>query len=219
MEKKWLERLDGIFDLEKLERSKVFIAGLGGVGSWAVEAIARSGVGEISILDGDIVDETNINRQLVATTLTVGRRKVDVMEERIKAINPDCKVKKIFSYLRRDSLVDLLGYDYIVDAIDFVEAKVLLIEEAKNLNIPIISSMGMAKKVDPTLIRVAPVEETSVCPLAKAMRAALKTKNIKNVPCVYSLEHPKKVGSNAFVPAAAGVLMASIVVRALGGGL
>lgn len=221
--------------LERLEASRVAVFGIGGVGGHTVEALARSGVGALDLIDSDTVSLTNINRQIVATQSTLGRYKVDVAAERVRDINPDCKVTvyKVFYDPDSASLFDFTRYDYVVDAVDTVSAKLCLIENAVAKSVPIISSMGAGNKVDPTAFEVADIYKTSVCPLARVMRYELKKRGIKHLKVVYSKEPPispdpdvlrdcveegakkQPPGSNAFVPSVAGLIIAGEVVKDL----
>lgn len=178
--------------MDKLKSSRVAVFGIGGVGGYTVEALARSGVGAIDIIDDDKVCLTNINRQIYATRKTVGKYKVDVAKERIEEINPDCKVAafKTFYMPETADQFDFTQYDYVVDAIDTVTGKIALIENAKKAGTPIISSMGAGNKVDPTAFEVTDIYKTSVCPLAKVMRYELKRRGIKKLKVVYSKEKP-----------------------------
>ncbi|WP_119716642.1 tRNA threonylcarbamoyladenosine dehydratase [Clostridioides difficile] len=217
---------DGI---EKLNNSNIIVFGVGGVGSFTVEALARAGVGNITIVDFDDVDITNINRQIPALHSTVGRYKVDVMEERILDINPNINIKKIRSLYNKDTSDEILTerYDYVVDAIDMVSSKIHLIETCEKKGLKIISSMGMGNKLDPTKIVVTDIHKTSTCPLAKVMRKELRDKGIKKLKVVYSTEQPielkKKVmngrkvtpGSVSFVPSVGGLIIASVIVNEL----
>lgn len=177
-------------NMEKLENSKVIVFGLGGVGSYAVEALVRSGIGEISIVDDDKICLTNLNRQLYALHSTVGKNKVDVAEERIHDINPNCKVKKYQTFFmpENSSEFDFSEYDYVVDCIDTITGKLEIICKAKEANVPVISCMGAGNKVDPTKFCVADISKTSVCPLARVMRRELKKRGIKRLKCVFSTE-------------------------------
>ena len=225
--------------MDKLTNSTVAIFGIGGVGTFVVESLARCGVGNFSLFDDDKVCLTNINRQLIATRKTIGRKKVEVMEERIKEINPKANVEthQVFYMPDNADKYDLTGYDYIVDAIDTVTAKIELIVRAKKNNIPIISSMGAGNKLNPTEFEIADIYKTSVDPLAKVMRHELKKRGIKNLKVVYSKEKPitpideedsckcspkttKKCtqrraipGSVSFVPSVAGLIIASEVIK------
>ena len=221
------ELLLGEEKLEKLRKARVAVFGIGGVGSFAAEAIARGGVGHIALIDGDTVSLTNINRQLIALHSTVGREKTAVMAERIHDICPETEVLACpvnYTAENRD-LIDFASYDYIVDAIDMVTSKLLLIEEAKKAGTEVISCMGTGNKFDPTLFEVADISKTSVCPLAKVMRKELKDRGIKGVKVVYSKEIPVKPadsdetsrrqtpGSLSFVPPVAGMILAGEVLK------
>ena len=227
--------------MDRLKGSRVAVFGVGGVGGYTVEALARSGVGAIDIIDDDKVCLTNINRQIIATTKTVGKYKVDVAKERIEEINPDCKVAAFRTFYMPETAdqFDFTQYDYVVDAIDTVTGKIALIENAKKAGTPIISSMGAGNKVDPTAFEVADIYKTSVCPLARVMRYELKRRGIKKLKVVYSKEKPippiadedpngengslskaDKVpgkrqvpGSTAFVPSVAGLIIAGEVIK------
>lgn len=223
--------------LQKLEESRIAVFGIGGVGGYVVEALVRSGVGELDIIDKDTVDITNLNRQIIATRSSVGKYKVDVMEERILDINPECKVHKYKCFYLPETKdeFDFSNYDYVVDAVDTVTAKLQLIEQAKEARVPIISSMGAGNKLNPALFQVADIYETSVCPLAKVMRRELKKRGISNLKVVFSKEEPRKPdtsllteednqdnsrrkatpGSTAFVPSVAGLIIASEVIADL----
>ncbi|MBC6002270.1 MAG: tRNA threonylcarbamoyladenosine dehydratase [Paeniclostridium sordellii] len=215
--------------VEKLKNSNVLIFGVGGVGSFAAEAIARAGVGKMTIVDFDDVDITNINRQLPALHSTVGKDKVDVMKERILDINPDIDIKAIKSMYTAENSDELLSgdYDYVVDAIDMVSSKIHLIESCVKKNLTIISSMGMGNKLDPTKIVVTDIHKTQMCPLAKVVRKELRDRKIKKLKVVYSTEKPielkerimngKKItpGSISFVPSVAGLTIASVVINDL----
>ncbi|NLB80522.1 MAG: tRNA threonylcarbamoyladenosine dehydratase [Clostridiaceae bacterium] len=215
-----------------LKNSSVAVFGLGGVGSYAAEALARVGIGEITLIDSDVVDRTNLNRQLIALTDTIGEKKVDVMSERIKKINPTVKVNTLFCFYDKSTqaLFDFSSYHYIVDAIDTVTSKLLLIKNAKAANVPIISCMGTGNKIDPTKFEVDDIYSTSMCPLAKVMRKELKQMGIPSLLVVYSKEPPIMPqnsqnalcegkrhipGSVSFVPPVAGFILASEVVEGL----
>lgn len=217
---------DGI---ERLKNSNVIVFGVGGVGSFAAEAIARAGVGNLTIVDFDDIDITNINRQLPALHSTVGKYKVEVMKERILDINPNINIKAVRDVYNKDTSEQILceDYDYVVDAIDMVTSKIHLIETCKAKGLEIISSMGMGNKLDPTKIVVTDIHKTSMCPLAKVMRKELKNRRIKKLKVVYSTEQPielkkkilngKKItpGSTSFVPSVGGLTIASIVINDL----
>ena len=190
------ELLIGRSGLEKLNKSKIAVFGIGGVGSYVVEALTRAGIGEFIIIDKDDIDITNINRQIHAMSSTVGKNKVEVMKQRMLDINPNIKVDAIKENFPNEKINFCnIGVDYIVDAIDSISAKIELILKANELNIPIISSMGMGNKIDPTKIEVSDIYKTSVCPLAKIVRRELKKKNIKKLKVVYSKEEPIKINS------------------------
>ena len=215
--------------LDKLRNSSVIVFGVGGVGSFAVEAIARAGVGNLTIVDFDDVDITNINRQIPALHSTVGKYKVEVMKERILDINPNINIKAIKEIYNEQTSDKILNenYDYVVDAIDMVSSKIHLIKTCKQKNLNIISSMGMGNKLDPTKIEVSDIHKTSICPLARVIRKELRDRKIKNLKVVYSKEEPKELkkrimngkkvtpGSISFVPSVAGLTIASVVVNDL----
>lgn len=208
--------------IEKLKKCRVAVFGVGGVGSYAVEALARAGVGKIDLIDNDTFNITNLNRQLYATHKTIGQYKVDVARERILDINPDCTVTthKMFYLPDNADTLDLSVYDYIVDAIDTVAAKVELVVRADKCGVPIISSMGTGNKLHPEKFEVSDIYKTSVCPLAKVMRTRLKKEGIKRLKVVYSKEEPIKnadniIGSAPFVPSVAGLIIAGEVIKDL----
>lgn len=217
--------------LKRLNKSRVALFGVGGVGGYAAEALARCGVGCIHLIDKDTVSESNINRQIIALSSTVGRSKVSVMAERIREINPNAEVHthETFYLPETADQFDFSQFDYIIDAVDTVTAKLSLIEEAKKAGTPIISSMGTGNKLDPSAFEVADISKTSVCPLARVMRRELKKRGITSVKVVYSKEEPLTPsetieefgrhlpGSIAFVPAAAGLVLAGEVIRDLAG--
>ena len=223
------ELLIGKDNLEKLYKSKVAIFGIGGVGSYVVEGLVRAGIGSFILVDNDDVSITNINRQIIATTNTIGKPKVDVAKERILEINPEANVITYKKFYMPDNQIKLTNdISYIVDAIDTVTAKIALIEQANNLSIPIISSMGTGNKLDPTKFEVTDIYKTSVCPLAKVMRKELRNRGINKLKVVYSKEEPIKIktdeniemkskcyipGSISFVPSVAGLIIASELVK------
>ena len=240
------ELLFGKRAMEVLKNARVAVFGIGGVGGYAVEALVRSGVGEVDLIDDDKVCLTNLNRQIIATRKTVGKYKVDVMKERILEINPDAIVNthKCFFLPETREEFDFSQYSYVVDAVDTVTAKIQLVIEVQNAGIPIISCMGAGNKLNPAGFEVADIFKTSVCPLAKVMRRELKKREIKHLKVVYSKEKPVRPvedmavscrthcicppgaqhkcterrdipGSNAFVPAAAGLIIASEVTKDL----
>lgn len=223
------ELLLGKEGMEKLKKSTVAVFGIGGVGSFTSEALVRAGLGKIILIDYDIIDITNINRQIHATSKTVGLVKVEVMKERLLAVNPELKIeiyREKYNEKNREKLIST-AYDYVVDAIDMVTAKIDLITTCKEKNIPIISSMGAGNKLNPTLLEVGDIYSTHTCPLAKVMRRELKRRNIKELKVVWSKEKPIKVnlekagvrkavpGSVSFVPSVAGLILASEVVKDL----
>ena len=216
--------------IQRLKDARVAVFGIGGVGGYVVEALVRSGLGHIDLYDHDCVSLSNINRQIIATHQTIGKKKVDVMEKRIHDINNSCCVKKydIFFLPENHDQFDFDQYDYIVDAIDTVTAKILLVQIATEKKIPIISSMGTGNKLNPSALEVTDISKTSVCPLARVMRRELKKRGIHHLKVVYSKEKPietnsqvdplthKKVpGSISFVPSVAGLIIASEVVKDL----
>jgi len=231
--------------MEKLRRSRVAVFGIGGVGGYAVEALARSGIGALDLVDDDRVCLTNLNRQLHATRKTVGRYKVDAAQERILDINPECTVRtyKVFYLPETRDQFDFAAYDYVVDAIDTVKGKLTLVEAAREAGTPIICSMGAGNKTDPTAFRVADIYQTSVCPLARVMRSECRKRGIRHLKVVYSTEQPVRPledpsiscrshcicppgtrkctvrrdipGSTAFVPSVAGLIIAGEVVKDL----
>ena len=207
--------------INKLNNSKVLIFGVGGVGGYVAEALARTGVGSMTIVDKDTVSESNINRQIIALHSTVGRDKVDVLKERMLDINPNLQVdaKKCFFLPENAHEFGFSQYDYIVDAVDTVTAKLQIIVQAKEAGVPVISAMGAGNKVHPEMFEIADIYKTEMCPLAKVMRRELKNRGIKKLKVVYSKEKPvykgDVPGSIAFSPSVAGLLMASEVVREL----
>ena len=182
-------------NVEKLKKAKVAIFGIGGVGSFVAEGLARAGIGNFILVDNDTVSLTNINRQLIATHKTIGQNKVDIMKERILDINPEAKVETYKTFYMPDSEEKILdkSIDYVVDAIDTVTAKIALVENCKKLEIPIISSMGTGNKLDPTKLEISDISKTSVCPLAKVMRKELKERGIKKLKVLYTKEEPVRV--------------------------
>lgn len=217
--------------VDLLKSCHVAVFGVGGVGSFAAEGLVRAGIGSISLFDADCVDITNLNRQLIALHSTVGRDKVSVAAERARDINPDVNVfpHKIFYSAENCAETDLTRFDYIIDAIDTVSSKLLLIEQAQKAGVPIISSMGTGNKLDPTQFKVTDIYKTSVCPLAKVMRYELKRREIKKLKVLYSEEQPIKPlkkaensppgrnspGSVSFVPSVAGLILAGEVIKEL----
>ncbi len=219
--------------MDRLRDSRVAVFGVGGVGGYAVEALARSGVGALDLIDDDKVCLTNINRQIIATKKTVGKYKVDVAMERVHDINPDCNVRTYKTLYMPDtaSQFDLGEYDYVIDAIDTVTGKLELIMQADRAGTPIISSMGAGNKLDPTAFEVADLYDTSICPLAKVMRRECKKRGIRSLKVVYSKEEPISPvdvseectqrrtipGSVAFVPSVVGLIIAGEVIKDLTG--
>jgi len=213
--------------VEKLSSCHVAIFGIGGVGGYVAEALARSGIGTFDLVDNDTVNVTNINRQIIATHDTLGRYKTEVMKERILSINPDAKVNvyNTFYLPENSGEFDFSKYDYIVDAVDTVTAKLEIIVNAKNAGTPVISSMGTGNKLDPTRFEIADIYKTSVCPLAKVMRRELKSRGIDKLKVLYSKEEPIKrqceegnkptPASISFVPSVAGLIIAGEVIKEL----
>ncbi len=225
------EMLFGKKAMQKLASARVAVFGIGGVGGYVVEALARSGVGALDLIDNDTASLTNINRQIIATLETVGKYKVDIAAQRVKEINPDCAITahKIFYLPETACEIDFINYDYIVDAIDTVAGKLAIIEKAYNCGVRVISCMGTGNKTDPTAFRVADINQTSVCPLARVMRRELKKRGITALKVVYSREEPLKPLENsgeasqrreipascAFVPSVAGLIIAGEVIKDL----
>lgn len=227
------EMLVGKEAVEKLSQKKVIVFGVGGVGGYVCESLARSGIGTIDIVDSDRVDITNINRQIIALQSNIGEYKTSVMESRLKSINPEISVKSynMFYLPENESEIDLTKYDFVIDAIDTVSAKINLAVRCQESGVPIISSMGTGNKLDLTKIVITDIYKTKVCPLARVMRSLCKKNNIKKLTVVYSEEEPRKPffqpsedygktakatpASSAFVPPAAGLTIGSFVVRKL----
>lgn len=226
------ELLIGREGVERLRRARVAVFGVGGVGGYAVEALARSGVGALDLIDNDTVSLTNINRQIIATHSTVGRPKVEVAAERVHDICPDTAVRAYNTFYTPETAhtFDFSVYDYIIDAIDTVSGKLSLVERAYAAHIPLISSMGAGNKLDPTAFEVADIYETSVCPLARVMRQECKKRGIPHLKVVYSKEKPLSPlasdetkgtasrpvpGSMAFVPSVVGLVLAGEVIKEL----
>lgn len=215
------ERLIGKENVEKLNKSKVAVFGIGGVGSFVVEGLSRAGIGKFQLVDNDTVDITNINRQIHANITTVGKNKVDVMKKRILSINPEAEVDVSTEFFMPGSKLVDNSLDYIVDAIDTVTGKIELVCRANELNIPIISAMGTGNKLDPTKFEVTDIYKTSVCPLAKVMRKELRSRGIQKLKVVYSKEEPikpndgdyKTPASISFVPSVAGLIIAGEVIK------
>ena len=227
------ELLLGKENMEKLAAARVCIFGIGGVGGYVAEALARSGIGHLELVDNDVVCLSNLNRQIIATHETIGEYKVDVMKERILSINPDAEVvtHRCFYLPETQAKFDFTNYDYVVDAIDTVAGKIALVLQAEASGTPVISSMGAGNKLDPAGFQVADIYQTSVCPLAKVMRKELKKRGVKKLKVVYSKELPVALqndeeslqsssrrsipGSIAFVPSVAGLIIAGEVVKDL----
>ena len=222
--------LIGVDSLIKLKNSRVAVFGIGGVGGYAVEALVRAGIGSIDIIDNDTVSCSNINRQIIALSSTVGQLKTEVMKKRILDINPEITVNCINKFVLPENIgdFDFSSYDYVVDAIDTVSGKLAIIEKASSLGIPVISSMGTGNKLDPTKFEITDIYKTSVCPLARVMRYELKKRGIKKLKVLYSKEEPIKPfaektnekgkaipGSISFVPSVAGFIIASQVIKDL----
>lgn len=220
------ELLLGQDGMEKLKNVSVAVFGVGGVGSYIAEALARCGVGNLTLIDNDEVAVTNLNRQLIALHSTIGRKKVDVAKDRLLDINPQATVEALDCFYTGNE-VDLSKFDYIADAIDTVSSKLTLIENANKQNVPVISSMGTGNKLDPTKLTVTDIYKTEMCPLAKVMRYELKKRNVKKLKVVYSTEKPcehkteseevtpkrKTIGSVSFVPSVAGLIIAGEIVK------
>lgn len=220
----------GSTSIEKLKKSSVAVFGVGGVGGFVVEALARSGVGRIDLIDNDVISESNINRQIIATTDTIGIMKTDAAKSRIISINPECKVNTFNLFILPENIgeLDFTPYDYVVDAIDTVSGKIAIIEKCTELGIPVISSMGTGNKLDPTRFEITDIYKTSVCPLARVMRTELKKRGIKKLKVLYSKEEPIKPyinettergkvvpGSVSFVPSVAGLIIGGEVIKDL----
>ena len=223
------EMLIGSDAIERLKSARVAVFGVGGVGGYAVEALARSGVGTLDLIDNDTVSITNINRQIIALHSTIGQYKVDVAKARAIDINPGIIVNthRFFYTSQTENEFDFSNYDYIIDAIDTVSGKIALVENANRCNTPIISSMGAGNKLHPELFEVADIFKTSVCPLARVMRYELRRRNIKHLKVVYSKEEPIKIQSDsekpvpasiAFVPSVAGLIIAGEVIKEIANG-
>ena len=222
------ELLVGSEGLEKLAKARVAVFGVGGVGGYVVEALARSGIGGLTLIDPDKVSVSNLNRQIVALLSTVGQYKTHAAKARVQDIHPDCQVETLeIFYMPETDCVDFSAFDYVVDAVDTVTAKLAIIQRAKAANVPVISAMGAGNKLDATRFEVADIAKTSVCPLARVMRRELKKRGIEHLKVVYSQEEPKASGvvdeesgksvpgSIAFVPSVAGLIIASEVIKDL----
>lgn len=217
------ELLIGRDSIEKLNLKHVAVFGLGGVGGYVVEALARAGVGNLDLIDNDVINITNINRQIIALHSTVGKYKTDVIKERVLDINPAIQIKTYGTFFSPEtsSEFDFSKYDYVVDAIDSVAGKIELVLKSKESNTPIISCMGTGNKLNPQLFEIADIYKTSVCPLARVMRAELKKRNVKRLKVLYSKEVPikqegqKVPASISFVPPVAGLIIAGEVINDL----
>lgn len=214
---------DGV---DTLAKKHVIVFGIGGVGSYVVEALARCGIGALTLVDKDVVDETNVNRQLIALSSTIGRRKVDVAKERVLDINPDCRVAAVYERVDAENASSFLNsVDYAVDAIDCVTAKLALILAAGEKGVPIISCMGTGNKLDPSQLKIADISKTTVCPLARVIRKELRKRGVNHCPVLFSTERPvpdpqtsalsRTPGSISFVPSCAGLMIAGRVVTDL----
>lgn len=224
MEESWTNRTEmliGKDSILKLEQAKVAIYGIGGVGSFATEGLARAGVGHIVLIDNDIISISNLNRQIHATHESIGRKKVDVMKERILSINPKAVVEVYTAQeieKGEESLIDK-SFSYVIDSVDTVTTKIKLIEKAKQEQVPILSCMGTGNKLNPTKFEIADIKKTSVCPLARVMRKELKKRNINQLKVLYSKEEPiqgkeqQVPGSISFVPSVAGLIISGEVIK------
>ena len=230
------EMLLGSEHLKKLKNSRIAVIGLGGVGSYSLEAVARAGVGKIDLFDGDVVDLSNVNRQLIALDDTVGQAKVDVAAHRINLINPDCAVSRNHVFLNGDTVpqIDFSAYDYIIDAIDTISAKILIARGAFENGTPIISCMSTGNKLDPSKFKIDDIFNTSICPIARIMRHELRSIGVKRLKVLYSTEMPRRQttdtprpaeaagvrrppASISFVPSVAGLMIAGEVIRDITG--
>lgn len=228
----WLNRTESLIgkdNIEKLNKSHVVVFGLGGVGSYVVEGLVRAGIGNISIIDNDIVDITNINRQLIANTQTIGKPKVDIAEYRALTINPQINISKVQEFVNKDNINDIMSHllilknniDYVVDAIDTTSSKLEIIKYCYKNNLQLISCMGTGNKLDPTKFEITDINKTSICPLAKIIRKELRNLNISHLQVLYSKEVPQNVSSTSspasisFVPSVAGLIIAGKVVNDL----
>lgn len=219
-------KLIGQENFEKLKNSKILLFGIGGVGGYVLESLARSGVENITIVDFDTVSESNLNRQIIALKTTIGKYKVDVAKERVKDINPNCNIVAIKEKLTKENIdsFNFKNYDFVIDAIDMVTSKLLIIEKAKKENIEVISCMGTGNKLDATKLQIADISKTNYCPLAKVMRKELKNRGIYHLNVVFSTEQPKRFNetqrkvtpaSIAYVPAVAGLYISQFVIKKL----
>ena len=219
-------KLIGQENFEKLKNSKILLFGIGGVGGYVLESLARSGVENITIVDFDTVSESNLNRQIIALKTTIGKYKVDVAKERVNNINPNCNVQAIKEKLNKENIdsFNFKNYDFVIDAIDMVTSKLLIIEKAKKENVEVISCMGTGNKLDATKLQICDISKTNYCPLAKVMRKELKNRGIYHLNVVFSTEQPKRFGekqrkvtpaSIAYVPAVAGLYISQFVIKKL----
>lgn len=219
-------KLIGEENFDKLQNAKVILFGVGGVGGYVLESLTRCGIGKITIVDFDTVAKSNLNRQIIALVDTLGQYKVDVAKKRVLSINPNCEVVEIKEKLTKDNInsFDFSNYDFVIDAIDMVTSKLLIIEKAKSQNVPIISCMGTGNKLDATKLQIADISKTSYCPLAKVIRRELKKRGIYNLDVVYSTETPKRFCENvrkvtpasiSYVPAVAGLYISQFVIQKL----
>ena len=214
--------LIGEENLKKLNNSHVIVFGTGGVGSYVIESLVRSGIGTLSIVDFDVVDETNINRQIMATHSTIGMKKTEAMKQRILDINPNISLNINNTFVSKDTIdeFDFSKYDYVVDAIDNVTGKLLIIEKSIIANTNVISSLGTANKLDPTKLTITDISKTHTCPLAKVVRLELRKRDIKHLNVLFSTEEPikhdsKTLGSVSFVPSVGGLLISSKIIKDL----
>ena len=219
-------KLIGQENFEKLKNSKILLFGIGGVGGYVLESLARSGVENITIVDFDTVSESNLNRQIIALKTTIGKYKVDVAKERVNNINPNCNIQAIKEKLTKENIdsFNFKNYDFVIDAIDMVTSKLLIIEKAKKENVEVISCMGTGNKLDATKLQICDISKTNYCPLAKVMRKELKNRGIYHLNVVFSTEEPKRFGekqrkvtpaSIAYVPAVAGLYISQFVIKKL----
>ena len=221
----WTQRTEmilGAQSMAALKSARVAVFGLGGVGSYTAEALVRAGVGHISLLDGDVYEQSNLNRQLYATTDTLGRPKAEAARERALSINPECDVKALSLFYSQENAdsVDLSAFDYVADCIDTVKSKLLIIERSVRAGVPVISCMGTGNKLHPEMLKIGDISETSVCPLARVMRRETRRMGIEHLKVLYSTETPlppagggRTPGSVSFVPSCAGLMIAGQIVR------